>query len=221
LLQLLRYWVLTLFQSNCAACHGADATGGVGPNIQGKNAEDVIEAINKVPMMISLKGSITKADADSIGNYLASLANVKDEQEEKKESKKTSGMKSGMQKMQMQGMKKSKAMAKSVSTTVLRSRKTAIAMGRRLFKESSLGTNGRSCNSCHLNMGKSEKKGPMGAMNFLNRKPYPHYFMMAKKVLSLDQTINFCIQMALKGKALTWDDPKLTALNAYISSIHR
>jgi len=63
----------TLFQSNCAACHGADATGGVGPNIQGKNAEDIEKALNSVPMMAGLKGTITKADAKAIGNYLKSL----------------------------------------------------------------------------------------------------------------------------------------------------
>ncbi len=62
-----------LFQTNCAACHGANATGGVGPNIQGKDAEDVTEAINKVPMMAGLKGTITKADAKAIGDYLKSL----------------------------------------------------------------------------------------------------------------------------------------------------
>jgi len=60
-----------LYQANCAACHGANATGGIGPNIVGRNAKDVIYALSNVPMMMSFKDSITKSNADNIGRYLS------------------------------------------------------------------------------------------------------------------------------------------------------
>lgn len=190
-----------LYRANCAACHGANATGGIGPNIVGRNAKDVTYALNNVPMMMSFKGSITKSDVDNIGKYLSLLGSSK---MRKKENSKANNM----------IMKKS-------SAVILKTEKAAIAMGRRLFKDSSLGTNGKSCNSCHINMGRSYKRGPMGAMNFFSKEKYPRYFMMAKKVMSLDQIINTCVKMALKGKPLKWNDPKLTALNAYISSLRK
>ena len=152
-------------------------------------------------MMMSFKGSITKSDVDNIGKYLSLLGSSK---MRKKENSKANNM----------IMKKS-------SAVILKTEKAAIAMGRRLFKDSSLGTNGKSCNSCHINMGRSYKRGPMGAMNFFSKEKYPRYFMMAKKVMSLDQIINTCVKMALKGKPLKWNDPKLTALNAYISSLRK
>ncbi|GBE13918.1 cytochrome c [bacterium BMS3Bbin14] len=62
-----------LYQAKCAACHGTSATGGVGPDVVGKSGEAVAKAIDKVPMMKSLKSSIGKADANAIGNYLQSL----------------------------------------------------------------------------------------------------------------------------------------------------
>ncbi len=186
-----------LYQANCAVCHSANATGNIGPNITGKDGKDVAEAINRVPMMISLKSSITKSDAAAIGEYLSSLVGSKIKKKENKA-----------------------AVIKKTSYVILKTKKTAIAMGRRLFKDTTLGTNGKSCDSCHTDMGRSHEKGPMGAKNFINSKPYPHYFM-AGRVMSLDQTINFCVQEALKGKPFKWDDPRLTALNAYISSIHR
>ncbi len=190
-----------LYQANCAACHGANATGGIGPNIVGRNAKDVTYALSNVPMMMSFKGSITKSNADNIGRYLSLLGSSK---MRKKENNIAKNM-----------------IMKRSSAVILKTERAAITMGRKLFKDSSLGTNGKSCNSCHINMGRSYKKGPMGAMNFFSREKYPRYFMMAKRVMSLDQIINTCVKMALKGKPLKWNDPKLTALNAYISSLHK
>ncbi len=63
----------TLYQTSCAACHGANATGGVGPNIVGRSAKNVADAIKDVPMMAGLKGTITNADEKAIGDYLQSL----------------------------------------------------------------------------------------------------------------------------------------------------
>ena len=50
---------------------------------------------------------------------------------------------------------------------------------------------------------------------------YPKYFMMAKRVMTLDQVVHFCVVNPLKGKALAWDDQKLTDLTAYIASVKK
>jgi len=43
--------------------------------------------------------------------------------------------------------------------------------------------------------------------------------MMAKRVMTLDQVVNWCIVTPMKGKALKWDDQKLTDLTAYVASV--
>jgi len=103
----------------------------------------------------------------------------------------------------------SKALAESVKN------------GMRLFDDKSLGTSGMTCNSCHMEGG--TKEGKMGDMvipawDNLTSK-YPKYFSMAKRVMTLDQVINWCIVNPLKGKALSWDDQRLTDLTAYVASV--
>jgi len=98
-----------------------------------------------------------------------------------------------------------------------------IEQGKALFNDPSLGTTGMTCNSCHKGGGtkSSEMKGmKIDPFNNLGTE-YPKYFMMAKKVLTLDQVVNFCITMPLKGKALGADDPRLTALVAYCASVRK
>ena len=90
----------------------------------------------------------------------------------------------------------------------------AIASGQKLFADASLGTNGKSCNSCHTSMGK-------GDIPFNGRAPFPKVFSMAKKMRTLDQTVQGCIMGAMKGKALPWDDAKLTDLVTYINSLYQ
>jgi len=96
-----------------------------------------------------------------------------------------------------------------------------IEQGKALFNDPSLGTSGMTCNSCHKEGGtKPSKMKGMDIDPFNNLgAEYPRYFMMAKKVLTLDQVVNFCITMPLKGKALASDDPRLTALVAYVASV--
>ncbi len=99
--------------------------------------------------------------------------------------------------------------------------KAAYKHGMELFKDESLGTTGMSCNSCHMEGG--TKPGKMGDMEI---KPfhkvgahYPKYFMMGKKVMTLDQVVNFCITTPMKGEALKWDDQRLTDLTTYITYV--
>jgi cytochrome c len=67
------------------------------------------------------------------------------------------------------------------------------------------------------------KEGTMGKMvikpfHEVNEK-YPMYWMMADKVMTLDQVINWCILTPLQGEPLEWDDQKLSDLAAYCASI--
>jgi len=90
----------------------------------------------------------------------------------------------------------------------------AAARGKKLFADPSLSTNNTSCNSCHTNMG-------MGDSPLTGKAPFPKVFAMAKKVRTLDQTVQSCIVNALKGKPLAWDDAKLTDLVTYVNSLYQ
>lgn len=89
----------------------------------------------------------------------------------------------------------------------------AVASGQKLFADAGLGTNGKSCDSCHTNLGK-------GDIPFAGRAPFPKVFSMAKRVRTLDQTVQGCLMGAIKGNPLAWDDAKLTDLVAYINSLY-
>jgi len=97
--------------------------------------------------------------------------------------------------------------------------KQAIMRGKALFVDESLGTNGMSCNSCHVEGGtKPGKMGDMEIPPFTNvAKKYPMYFKMTEKVMTLDQVINWCILTPMEGKPLTWDDQRLADLTAYVA----
>lgn len=96
----------------------------------------------------------------------------------------------------------------------------SIENGKRLFNDKSLGTTGMTCNFCHIEGGtKDTKMGEMTIIAFDNLgAKYPKYFGMAKRVMTLDQVNNWCIVSPLKGKALAWDDQRLTDLTAYVVS---
>jgi thiosulfate dehydrogenase len=99
--------------------------------------------------------------------------------------------------------------------------KAAYKRGMELFMDASLGTTGMSCNSCHMEGG--TMPGKMGDMEI---KPfakvgehYPKYFPMGKKVMTLDQVVNFCITNPMKGEALKWDDQRLADLVTYVAHV--
>jgi mono/diheme cytochrome c family protein len=61
---------------NCYGCHGNNAAGGMGPNIQGAEAGDVGEAMNGDATeggMRSFSGIATSTDAANIAAYLQSI----------------------------------------------------------------------------------------------------------------------------------------------------
>lgn len=63
-----------LFQetAGCQACHGKDARGGKGPNVQGKKADDIRFQLEKNPAMSSIK--LSPGEIDALAAYLQSLA---------------------------------------------------------------------------------------------------------------------------------------------------
>ena len=75
--------------------------------------------------------------------------------------------------------------------------------GEKLWNDKKLGTSGASCATCHPN-GKDLKKAP-----------FPKYIKMADDILTLDQTINFCLLNPMKGKPLPGSSVEMTALAAY------
>jgi len=97
--------------------------------------------------------------------------------------------------------------------------KQAFMRGKDLFMDTLLGTNGMSCNSCHVEGGtEAGKMGDMEIPPFAHvAKKYPMYFKMAGKVMTLDQVINFCIVTPMEGKPLAWDDQRVADLAVYIS----
>ncbi len=88
--------------------------------------------------------------------------------------------------------------------------KDPVELGKALFQDSSLGTTGQTCKTCHPN--------PETSMSGVGKK-YPAYFNMAKKEMTLKEVINFCIEVPLKGKALPAGDERLLALEAYLKSL--
>jgi predicted CXXCH cytochrome family protein len=71
-----------LFKRHCAACHGPDGTGLVGPDITHASTDDITTAIEQVPMMIAMKvlgSKDIRATADYLGRIRQSIPTRVDE----------------------------------------------------------------------------------------------------------------------------------------------
>ena len=82
---------------------------------------------------------------------------------------------------------------------------TVVNEGDALFHSGKLGGNGVSCDQCHPN-----------ATN-THPETYPKFQKQIGRVISLFEMVNWCIRNPLEGKDLAADDPKMTALLAYIT----
>lgn len=85
-----------------------------------------------------------------------------------------------------------------------------VEKGKALFNDVNFGsgTSGKSCNSCHLNGKGLEMSGEKKEFN-----------IMGKKQNSLEEAVNFCIKMALKGKAIDSESEDMLNIVAYIKSL--
>ena len=77
--------------------------------------------------------------------------------------------------------------------------------GRSLWTSPALGTNGVACAQCHPNAANTHPE------------TYPKFQKQLGKVALLGDMINWCIQNPLQGKPLDLADPKMTAIQAYVT----
>ena len=79
-----------------------------------------------------------------------------------------------------------------------------VQSGEKLF-HSALGSNSVSCDMCHPHASNTHPE------------TYPKFQKQIGSVVGLRDMINWCIENPLEGKPLALDDPKLIALEAYIT----
>jgi cytochrome c len=80
----------------------------------------------------------------------------------------------------------------------------SVKKGSELFHSSKLGNNTVACAQCH----------PNGANT--HPETYPKFQKQIGKVVSLIEMTNWCLMNTLEAAPLQWDDPKMTALLAYM-----
>ena len=82
---------------------------------------------------------------------------------------------------------------------------SVVKKGRELWTSPKLGTNGVACAQCHPNAANTHPE------------TYPKFQRQLGKVASGWEMANWCIRNPLEGKPLAADDPKMTALQAYMA----
>jgi cytochrome c peroxidase len=84
--------------------------------------------------------------------------------------------------------------------------KPSAALGKKLFSDTSLGTNGRSCATCHPSRKKIAELADRGTW-------------FGGKAKTLEQAINICITGPLAGKPLPEDSVELRSIAEYMKSL--
>ncbi|MCC6208574.1 MAG: cytochrome C peroxidase [Gammaproteobacteria bacterium] len=92
-----------------------------------------------------------------------------------------------------------------------------VTYGKELFNDTSLSTNGMSCNTCHQSH---------GAFNETFTKPYPHFVKMPSdrsglQAVHLDEMVQFCMVAPMAAQPLPWDGKELAALTAYTATLQK
>ena len=82
---------------------------------------------------------------------------------------------------------------------------SVVADGRAHWGSADLGTNGVACGQCH----------PNGANT--HPETYPKFQQQLGRVIALREMINWCLMNPLEGEVLELDDPRMIALEAYIT----
>lgn len=81
--------------------------------------------------------------------------------------------------------------------------------GRAHWTDAALGSNGVACAQCHPNAANTHPE------------TYPKFQKQLGRVAQLWEMINWCIRNPLEGEELAADDPKMTAMLAYINKERR
>lgn len=92
-----------------------------------------------------------------------------------------------------------------------------VALGTKLYSDTSLSTNKMSCNSCHEEMNNYSD-------TFL--KPYPHLVQMPQEVSGMSQIsaegmVQYCMIRPMMSKPLAWDSKELAGLTAYVEELQK
>jgi len=82
---------------------------------------------------------------------------------------------------------------------------SVVKTGRELWVSPELGTNGVACAQCHPNAANTHPE------------TYPKFQQQLGRVATLREMINWCIQQPLEGKPFELNDPKLVAMEAYVT----
>ncbi len=86
---------------------------------------------------------------------------------------------------------------------------SVVADGRALWGSPDLGTNGVACGQCHPNAANTHPE------------TYPKFQQQLGRVIALREMINWCLMNPLEGETLELDDPRMIALEAYITHERR
>lgn len=82
---------------------------------------------------------------------------------------------------------------------------SVVKKGRELWVSPDLGTNGVACAQCHPNAANTHPE------------TYPKFQQQLGRVIALRDMINWCLINPLEGEALKLDDPKMIAIEAYVT----
>jgi cytochrome c len=82
---------------------------------------------------------------------------------------------------------------------------SVVKKGRELWVSPELGTNGVACAQCHPNAANTHPE------------TYPKFQQQLGRVIGLRDMINWCLLNPLEGTPLELDDPRMLAMEAYIT----
>lgn len=87
--------------------------------------------------------------------------------------------------------------------------RNVVQEGRALWTSPDIGTNGVVCAQCHPNAANTHPE------------TYPKFQQQLGKVAMLWEMINWCIRNPLEGEPLAADDPRMIAMQAYVTDERR
>ena len=82
---------------------------------------------------------------------------------------------------------------------------SVVAEGRKLWTSADIGKNGVVCAQCHPNAANTHPE------------TYPKFQKQLGKVANLWEMVNWCLRNPLEGEPLAANDPRMTAMLAYIA----
>ena len=82
---------------------------------------------------------------------------------------------------------------------------SVVEKGRGWWVSPELGTNGVACAQCHPNAANTHPE------------TYPKFQQQLGRVIALRDMINWCLQQPLEGEPLELDDPRMVAMEAYVT----